>query len=129
MNQEATREELLLEIARLLKEEQRWNLDVSQEILQQNVYKNFGDEAADYAFHSQNPDWNSEQTVPGLLATVQKIFKIISEDSYTISQASRWFLEEESRRITNSTKVRKIKRIKEFINWFGDVPIKEIDLE
>ena len=128
MNQEATKEERLLETARLLKE-QRGNLDVSHEILQQNVYKIFGDEAADYAFHSHQPNWDSEQNVPGIIETVQKAFKIISEDSYTISQASRWFLEEESRRITNSTKVRKIKRIKEFINWFGDVPIKEIDLE
>ena len=128
LNQEATKEERLLETARLLKE-QRGNLDVSHEILQQNVYKIFGDEATDYAFHSHQPNWDSEQNVPGLIETVQKAFKIISEDSYTISQASKWFLEEESRRIKNSTIVRKKKKIREFIKWFGDDLIKEVDKE
>ena len=95
--------------------EQKGDSDVSTEILKQSVYKIFGYSTAESIFNYHPSDWDSNHSEsdltdneiknpfgtsqkpdPGLIETVQKAFRIISENSYTISQASNWFLEEES---------------------------------
>ena len=147
IKQESTKEDQLLETARLLKEQQADSM-VSSEILEQTVYKIFGDTTADSLFNyypaglesdevdfDQDPNQSQSSLSlknkpdPNLLETVQKAFRILSEDSYTISQASERFLQEESRRIKKSTLVRKQKRIHEFIKWNGDDLIKKVTKE
>ena len=119
---ESTKEDQLLETARLLKEQKADSM-VSSEILEETVYKIFGDNTADSLFNyypagleSNEVDLDQDQIGdslsdptqsqgslshknkpdPNLLETVQKAFRIILEDSYTISQASERFLQEEN---------------------------------
>jgi integrase len=144
-NHESTKEEQLLAAALSLKE-QKGDPDIASEILEHNVYEILGNSSADSIFNYPCDDGktdligsdpvgvpkasrNEEEQAFKLEETVKKAFKIISEDSYTISQAATRFLEEESRRIKKSTLVRKKKRIGEFIRWFGDDLIKNVSKE
>ncbi|HIF68872.1 MAG TPA: hypothetical protein EYQ29_06080 [Candidatus Lambdaproteobacteria bacterium] len=132
--------------AALSLKEQKGDPDIASEILEHNVYEILGNSSADSIFNYPCDDGktdligsdpvgvpkasrNEEEQAFKLEETVKKAFKIISEDSYTISQAATRFLEEESRRIKKSTLVRKKKRIGEFIRWFGDDLIKNVSKE